>query len=188
MPSLPSASEIKECAEKVGWKPIKVWKCLREKGYVISGVNQVRELLKSVAEVEEEDADYIVYTPPPTIDVGARNYPSYTPAEALYIAIYEESPENAHEIMYWLLEPILLGDASLRVRQGLFLPATKETWGACVDSLIAVIEAAGDRRALVCKVIPTVLKLLVSSLPPDEGTGVVRVPYPKKLKEVCALG
>ena len=60
---------------------------------------------------------------------GPLGYPEsaqpYSVAELLFIGLYEEDPVNAHEVMYQLLEPILLSqDLPVKVKRALFYPIT----------------------------------------------------------------
>lgn len=109
----------------------------------------------------------IKYNIDPSSRMGSGTYRPYTLAEAIFIALYEEDPVNAHEKMYELLEPVLLSqDQSMAlVKRALFIPLYPDIANILMAHYVSFLKyLKEDVRRDVCRYIEKSFKLLLSSL------------------------
>lgn len=101
---------------------------------------------------------------------SAGHFPGHTIAEILYISLYEENPERAHEEIYALLEPVLLSDIPTPVKKALFIPVNAGMWRRVKERLIELLSALSeDARSRFCSLLAKNISLLPYSM---QYTGV----------------
>jgi len=85
---------------------------------------------------------------------GGGMFPEYSVVEAIFVGLYQLDPVSAHEKMYMILEPVLLGDGNELLKKVLFMPVNDETWNGLriSEKLAQFLEMIGEEnRKEVCK-------------------------------------
>ena len=118
-------------------------------------------------------------------------FPDYTLAEIIYVSLYERDPENAHEKIYELLEPILLSDTLDRfAKKAFFIPVKNGLiWRRLQERLVEVLSHVNDNvREKLCSYISDNIHLLFYSLPykrVSKDHVLVEVDLNTKLLSLC---
>ena len=122
----------------------------------------------------------------------AGNFPDYTLAEVLYVSLYEKDPDNAHEAMYSLLEPLLISEEETRIlAKALFIPVHRspKIWRRIQDRLVELLKHLDEgRRALACECLARNMHLMFYSLPYEKirkGKIVIAVEIDERLFSLC---
>lgn len=147
-----------EAEEKLLEKYSDVWWCQLLVKRVIAKLGRSRS--KKTIEKPEGPSGYPEHAQP------------YTVAELLFIGLYEEDPVNAHEIMYNMLEPVLLSsDIPVKTKRALFFPikafpdleiGIDTTWNLIKKHLaIAFNNHSSEEKERICRVLRRTVSLAV---------------------------
>jgi len=85
---------------------------------------------------------------------GGGTFPEYSVAEAVFAGLYQLDPVSAHEKMYRILEPVLLGEGDEMLKKVLFMPVNDATWNSLriSEKLVQFIEMISEEdRKEVCR-------------------------------------
>lgn len=114
--------------------------------------------------------------------VGSPDFPDYTLAELIYIGLYEAGPADAHERMYLLLEPVVLGfgvEARL-----FFLPLRPGSYAPILSRFAELYQKMPPEwRETVCSSLRRTFRMITYSFNPVfvRGRACVKLSIPEPL-------
>jgi len=119
---------------------------------------------------------------------GGGMYPDYSVAEAIFVGLYQENPVEAHERMYEILEPVLLGEGRESLKKALFLPVNEaskyDTLNGLVEFLLLLNE--NDKKD-VCRALSHTFLFLLSGLnfKTEKKMNVWRLKIKQNISALC---
>lgn len=135
--------------KRILWRYAKVKDCL--------SIEFLNKFAKSILMRYGEKSDYTIYEfelkPPPGKSLSSGMYPCFSVIEVVYASLYDLDPQSSHELMYKLLEPVLLGpEFSRDERKAIFLPVDSSNWVKVQESLISILgKIDEERRRMFCR-------------------------------------